>query len=88
MPGQLPTFPSYKMLPLQAGVLRSLGQPAQAEKYARQALSLREAAYGSESREAASAYHSLAEALLDLERSPFVPLALQTDLIDFAALNA
>ena len=53
---------------MQVGILRSLGRPEEAEQPARKALAIREAAFGTESKEAASAYHCMAEILADLRR--------------------
>ena len=53
---------------MQVGILRSLGRPEEAEQPARKALAIREAAFGTESKEAASAYHCMAETLADLRR--------------------
>ena len=52
----------------QAGVLRGLGRSDEAEVPARRALAIRENAFGTESKEAAFAYHCLAEVLTDMER--------------------
>jgi len=50
------------------GVLRGLGRSDEAEVPARKALAIRESAFGTESKEAGSAYHCLAEVLTDMQR--------------------
>lgn len=52
----------------QIGILRGLGRSKEAEQLARKVLAIREASFGTESRESASAYHCLAEVLADIDR--------------------
>ena len=61
-------FTSNKWCCNQAGVLRGLGRSDEAQVPARRALAIRESAFGTESKEAASAYHCLAEVLTDMQR--------------------